>query len=68
VGRVVEGEFVGRGLAVVVVSHRVWGGGGVREGGEGLVGAEEVEGEMGGVGGRERVVVMADGRVVDFGE
>lgn len=55
VGRVVEECFVGRGLAVVVVSHRVWGGG------------DGVEGEMG-HGRGDRVVVMADGRVVEVRE
>lgn len=55
VGKMVEGEFVGRGLAVVVVSHRVWGG------------ADGVEGEVG-HGRGDRVVVMADGRVVEVRE
>lgn len=62
VGKVVEECFVGKGLAVVVVSHRVWGGGALEEGGE------VVEGELGGMGGRDRVVVMADGRVVEVRE
>lgn len=62
VGKVVDGEFLGKGLAVVVVSHRVWGGRGLEEGGE------VVEGELRGIGGRDRVVVMADGRVVEVRE
>lgn len=56
VGKVVDGEFLGKGLAVVVVSHRVWGSG------------DGVEGGLRGMGGRDRVVVMADGRVVEVRE
>ncbi|KAK1831127.1 ABC transporter, partial [Podospora conica] len=62
VGRVVDGEFVGRGLVVVIVSHRVLGSGGLREGLDGEVG------EVGGVGERDRVVMMADGRVLEARE